>query len=146
MPEPDIGGGIGTIAETAFGAVGSQIAELLAALNAAGVVEVPPGLDLTDDPELQRTLAAILGSSGSGGSSGGAAPVDPTVTAASSFYFQLWGRKPPTGYIEGFINQGHDLFDFMTFQLARPGADNQQHFRDEFARYSALAAQVFARR
>jgi len=94
-------------------------------------------------------LGAILGGTSGGGSSGnggGGAPADPTISAAAQFYFQLWGIKPPLGYIEGFIGAGHDLFDFMREQLARPGASKQQFFRDQYARFSSLLAQAFGKR
>lgn len=63
-----------------------------------------------------------------------------------SFYYQLWGRKPPANYIESFLNGQHDLFDFIQFQLARPGADNQIYFRDRFAGYAAQAASIMGGR
>jgi hypothetical protein len=102
--------------------------------------ETVPTLDLGD-------IGAILslgGDSSDGG--GGAAPVDPTVSAASSFYFQLWGVKPPEGYVENFLDGSTDLFDFITFQLSRPTADNQIFFRDRFASYAQQAAAIMARR
>ncbi len=96
------------------------------------------------------TLAAILGGSGgsSSSSSGGGhtAPVDPTVSAAEQFYFQLWGVKPPTEYISGFIKGGHDLFDFITWQLSRPGAAKTKYFRDRFSSYAGELAQVMGTR
>jgi hypothetical protein len=112
------------------------------------VLEQLPQPDTISKEELAQIIGKVLGGSGFGGfgSGGGSAPVDPTVAAAEQFYFQLWGRKPPEGYIESFIRQGHDLFDFMRWQLSRPGADNQQFYRDQFARYASIAAQVFGRR
>ena len=116
--------------------------------------EGPAPIDLGD---IEGAIGSITGS-GDGGSSsgsssssssssgGGSAPVDPTVSAAASFYYQLWGQKPPMGYIEGFIRGGHDLFDFMTWQLSRPGAAKQTFYRDEFARYAAVAARTFGKR
>lgn len=86
------------------------------------------------------------GSGGGGGFGGGGAPEDPTVTAAKQFYFQLWGRKPPQGYVERFIDRGHDLYDFVVWQLSRPAARAQQYYRDQFARYASIAASVFGRR
>lgn len=106
------------------------------------------------DPQAQAVLAALAASgggssSGGGGSSSGggsAGPVDPTISAAASFYFQLWGIKPPLGYIEGFIGGGHDLFDFMREQLARPGASKQKFYRDQYAQFASLLARTFGRR
>lgn len=110
-----------------------------------------PVLDLTD-PATQALLNALLGGGGDGGDGGGSSgggggpPPDPTIGAAASFYFQLWGERPPMNYIEGFIKQGHDLFDFMSWQLSRPGAAKQQFYRDEFSRYAAVAARTFGKR
>jgi hypothetical protein len=85
------------------------------------------------------------GTSTSGGSSGGSASVDPQVSAAMSFYYQLWGTKPPAGYIEHFLDGTRDLFDFIKFQLSRPNADNQIFFRDRFATYAQQAASIMGR-
>jgi len=116
----------------------------------------PPPIDLGDIEGAIGDITGDGGASSSGGSSssgsssssggGSSAPADPTVSAAASFYYQLWGAKPPMGYIEGFIRGGHDLFDFMTWQLSRPGAAKQQFYRDEFARYAAVAARTFGKR
>ncbi len=94
-------------------------------------------------------LTGILsgaGSSSGGGGGGGGGSSDPTVSAAEQFYFQLWGVKPPTSYVASFIKGGHDLFDFMQWQLARPGAAKQQFYRDEYSRYAAELAQVMGTR
>ena len=104
----------------------------------------PPGLDLGG------VLGGIGGGTSSGGgsstsSTGGSAPVDPQVSAAASFYYQLWGTKPPAGYIENFLNGTRDLFDFIKFQLSRPNADNQIFFRDRFATYAAQVASIMGR-
>jgi len=104
--------------------------------------ETPPTLDLTD---LTTLLGGVDGGTSSGGGSSGGATVDPTVSAATSFYFQLWGVKPPAGYIENFLNGTRDLFDFIKFQLSRPNADNQVFFRDRFATYAAQAASIMGR-
>lgn len=103
-----------------------------------------PEFDITD-PTIQGVLASILSGSG-GGSGGGGGTVDPTVSAAEQFYFQLWGRKAPRGYVSGFISAGHDLQDFMTWQLSRPEAQREAFFRDEYARYASVLARVMGRR
>jgi hypothetical protein len=106
----------------------------------------PPTLNLTD-PGLLALLGQGSSSGGSsGGGSSGGGPVDPTISAAASFYYQLWGTKPPQGYIEKFLDGSTDLFDFIRFQLGRPGADRQKFFRDQFAQYAQAAAQLFGRR
>lgn len=108
--------------------------------------DTPPAYNT--DPATAAILAALIGggSSSGGSSGGGAAPVDPTIGAASSFYFQLWGIKPPAGYVEGKIAGGFDLFDFMAEQLARPGAAKQTFFRDKYAQYAgALASRLGTR-
>ena len=104
-----------------------------------------PTLDLGDgDGDGDGT--GVGGTSSSGGtSSGTSAPVDPQVSAAVSFYYQLWGTKPPAGYIEHFLNGERDLFDFIKFQLSRSGADNQIFFRDRYATYAGQAASIMGR-
>jgi hypothetical protein len=110
------------------------------------------GQDVPEFTVNTEQLAALLGAAGGGGGSsssgggGSAGPADPTIGAAASFYFQLWGVKPPIGYIEGYIRQGHDLFDFMREQLARPGAAKQKFFRDQYAQFASLLARTFGRR
>jgi hypothetical protein len=108
--------------------------------------ETVPELDLSDILGLLGITGGGTSSGGGGTSSGGGGTVDPTVSAATSFYFQLWGVKPPAGYIENFLNGERDLFDFIKFQLSRPRADNQIFFRDRFAAYAQQAAGIFATR
>lgn len=117
-----------------------------------GQAEGPQDVPTLTPEQVAQILAqyGLLGGGGGGGGggfgSGGAPPEDPTVTAAKQFYFQLWGRKPPERYVERFIDQGHDLYDFVVWQLSRPPARQQQFYRDQFARYASIAASVFGRR
>jgi hypothetical protein len=100
---------------------------------------------VTVDPIDLGNLNLNLGD-GSSGSSGSAPPVDPTESAAESFYFQLWGRKAPKGYVKHFLNGEKDLFDFVRFQLSRPNADQQVYYRDHYANYAAQLGNLMGKR
>jgi len=103
----------------------------------------PPELDLTG-----VVIPGITGPGGGGGGSsgGGGAPADPTIAEAEGFYYQLWGRRAPAGYVANFLDGSTDLFDFMRFQLSRPGARKTRFYANAFANYAAQAAQIMGRR
>jgi hypothetical protein len=108
----------------------------------------PPTLDLTD-PTILALLGLTGGAGGGSSSSGGggsAAPSDPQFSEAYSFYVQLWGRKPPSGYVEHFLDGSTDIFDFMAFQLSRPGARKTRFYANALSGYAAQAAQLMGRR
>jgi hypothetical protein len=111
----------------------------------------PPPLDL-NDPIISALLGNIVGgggSSSSGGgssSSGGGAPGDPQVAEATSFYLELWGKLPPNGYVQNFIGGETDIFDFIRFQLSRPGARKTRFYANRLAEYAAQAASIMGRR
>ena len=111
----------------------------------------PPGLDLSD-PIIAALLGGIVGGGGSsssgssGGSSGGGAPGDPQVSEATAFYLELWGKLPPNGYVQNFIGGQTDIFDFIRFQLSRPGARKTRFYADRLAGYAAQAASIMGRR
>jgi len=112
----------------------------------------PPPIDLSD-PIISALLGGIVGggggsSSGSSGgsSSGGGAPGDPQVGEATAFYLELWGKLPPNGYVQNFMNGTTDIFDFIQFQLSRPGARKTRFYADRLAGYAAQAASIMGRR
>ena len=110
----------------------------------------PPTLDLTD-PVITALLNMVVGGSGGGGSSSGGgssggAPVDPQVGEAASFYFQLWGKVPPAGYVQHFLNGETDVFDFIRFQLSRPGPRKTRFYANALSQYAAQAASIMGRR
>jgi hypothetical protein len=116
----------------------------------------PPPIDLSD-PIIAALLGGVTGggggsssSSSSGGgsssSSGGGAPGDPQVSEATAFYLELWGKLPPNGYVQNFIGGETDIFDFIRFQLSRPGARKTRFYADRLAGYAAQAASIMGRR
>ena len=110
----------------------------------------PPALDLSD-PIIQALLGGIVGggsSSSGGGSSGGGGgpPADPQLAEATAFYVELWGKMPPNGYVQHFLDGSTDVFDFIRFQLSRPGARKTRFFADRLAQYAAQAASIMGRR
>jgi hypothetical protein len=120
-------------------------------VGGGGDENAPPGLDLSD-PIIAALLGGIVGGGGSsssgssGGSSGGGAPGDPQVSEATAFYLELWGKLPPNGYVQNFIGGQTDIFDFIRFQLSRPGARKTRFYADRLAGYAAQAASIMGRR
>jgi len=112
----------------------------------------PPGLDLGDLVIPGLTTGGGDGDGGSSSSSsssssgGSSVPTDPTIGEAESFYYQLWGRRAPQGYVQSFLNGQTDLFDFIQFQLGRPGARKTRFYANALSGYAAQAAQIMGRR
>ena len=75
----------------------------------------------------------------------GAEEVDPAVSAAQSFYVQLWGTEAPKGYIERYFKAGGDLYDFQEAELSRPGARQTNYYQDRAYGYANRLAQIFGR-
>jgi hypothetical protein len=68
------------------------------------------------------------------------------VSEATAFYLELWGKLPPNGYVQNFIGGETDIFDFIRFQLSRPGARKTRFYADRLAGYAAQAASIMGRR
>lgn len=105
---------------------------------------VVPEFDLT--PEQIAALEAI------GGTDEAEKPIDPTITAGTEIYFQIWGMKPPWKYIEGLVESGMNVSEIAAHELAKEGegggllAKKTHYWRDQHASYAAQIAQIFGTR
>ncbi len=88
--------------------------------------------------QLDPQLAALLQQAQSSGSH----KVDPTVAAGERIYFQIWGVKPPHGYIRHLVQQGMNVFEIAQHELSKPGARKTQYYRDRFAEAAYAIAQA----
>ncbi len=105
-------------------------------LQGAGDQANPNGIDLTDLGALQDFLDTQTG----------AKAVDPTVAAGERSYFDIWGVKPPKGYIKALVGQGLNAFEIAYHELSKPGATRTSYWRDKEAYFASIAAQLFGRR
>jgi len=103
-----------------------------------GGAQGPGGFQV--DPATQAILDQLLGSSST------TKAVDPTVSAGERAYFQIWGVKPPHGYIQALAKQGLNVHEIIANELAKPGARKTSFYRDVYAKFAAQAASVMGMR
>jgi len=122
----------------------------------SGRAAPPPGL-LQPNTEAPASGGGGADNPQSSGDTGGAPPppdfttgappggtklVDPEVSAGERLYFQIWGTKPPKGYIEGLVKAGLNIFEIQAHELSKPGAKRTQYYQGKFADYAATLAQA----
>lgn len=95
-----------------------------------------------DSGELTDVLAGILGTQGGEDTR----RVDPTVAAGKRAYFEIWGVKPPGGYIEGLVKQGLNVYEIIEHELSKPQARRTNYYRRRYAEFAELAARVMGMR
>lgn len=94
--------------------------------------------------EAAQILGQILGGGGEG--KGERGPTDPTVAAGKRAYFQIWGVKPPRGYIEQLVRQGLNVYEIIEHELSKPQARRTNYYRDRYAEFAEVAARIMGMR
>jgi len=64
--------------------------------------------------------------------------VNPEVASAAKYYFQLYGKTPPKGFIEGMVKQGLDVYTIQDMLLEQGKKDDAPGYDD--IRYRNLLA------
>jgi hypothetical protein len=94
----------------------------------AAAGETPEGFEVTEPEGEEDDLRAQMISS--------------FVTA----YFELWGVTPPPGYVERFIDDGYNIYEFVAYERGKADFRHAQTYRGKYAGFAQQLARLFGTR
>jgi hypothetical protein len=80
------------------------------------------------------------------GTEDGAKKIDPLLAAGERAYFQIWGTKPPKGYIKSLADQGLNVNEIILNELQKPAARKTFFYRNQYAQFASQLAQLMGAR